>query len=395
MLAYKFLLCPSEEEKKHLLGTLEACRKTYNRLLEEYNKGEHDRFKLQALLPIWKESDDDLRDAYAKALQYEVHRLLFNQKGLEGKRKAGMRTGKLRWKPPQRFRSFTYSQLGFILNPTQGKWSMLHLSKKIGNIPIRLHREPEGKIKQVTIRHSPSGDWYAYLIVDDGKGKNEKTYVERAVGLDVGLEHYVVDSEGIEIENPRNLKRGLKKLRRDHRRLIRKKNGSNNFEKQRIKVAQDHEKIQNQRNDFQHKLSRYYIDNFDLIVTEKLDIQKMIENGHLARSISDASWSSFNQKLAYKAERAGKLFVQVDSRGTSQICSSCGKLVPKTLRDRWHNCPHCGLHLSRDHNASINILKRGIEKVGQELPELACGHWTATSPSMVVHARWMKQEALS
>jgi putative transposase len=175
--------------------------------------------------------------------------------------------------------------------------------------------------------------------------------------------------------------------------LSRKQKGSNNREKQRIIVARQYEHIQNQRNDFQHKVSREYVNNYDLIVTEKLNPCEMVNNRGMARSISDASWSSLNQKLAYKAENAGKLFVQVDPRNTSIDCSGCGEIVPKTLKDREHCCPYCGLVLSRDHNASINILHRGIEKVGQELPELACGHWTATSPSMVVQARWMKQEA--
>jgi putative transposase len=394
LLVYKFSLRPNREQEGRLLQTLEVCRKAYNRLLDEYYKGEHDRFKLQALLPLWKEEDADLKTVYAKVLQYEVHRLFYSQKGLDERRKNGYKVGKLRWKPPQRFRSFTYNQLGFKLQPGRGKAGILHLSK-IGDISICLHREVIGNIKQVTIKHMPSGEWYALLAVDDGHGESTITFIEKAVGIDVGLEHYLVDSDGLEIENPRYLKNELKKLSREHHRLSRKLKGSNNYEKQRVKVARTHERVENQRNDFQHKLSRYYVDNYDLIVTENLDIKEMIENGHLARSICDAAWSSFNQKIAYKAERAGKLFVQVDPRGTSQECSGCGELVPKTLRDRWHDCPYCGLHLSRDHNASINILHRGVEKVGQELPELACGHWAATSPSMVVQARWMKQEALS
>jgi putative transposase len=241
----------------------------------------------------------------------------------------------------------------------------------------------------------PSGKWYAYLLVDYGAGAEELTVIHDAVGIDVGLTPYAVDSDGNDVENPRCLKRELKKLRREQRRLSKKQNGSNNWNKQRTIVARTYERVQDQRNDFQHKLSRHYVDNYDLVVTEKLDMSNLIENSHLSMSISDAAWSSFNQKLAYKAERAGKLFVQVDPRGTSQGCSCCGKLVPKSLSDRWHDCPYCGLHLSRDYNASINILHRGIEKVGQELPELACGHWTATPPSMVVQVEWMKQEAMS
>jgi putative transposase len=240
-----------------------------------------------------------------------------------------------------------------------------------------------------------SGDWYAYLIVDNGSKEFELTEIETAIGLDVGLTSYIVDSDGHEVENPRFLKQSLKKLRREQRRLSKKQKGSKNHEKQRLKVARQYERVQNQRNDFQHKLSREYVNNYDLIVTEKLTPIDMVKNRSLARSISDASWNSLNQKLAYKAENAGKLFVQVDPRNTSIDCSGCGKQVPKSLSDRRHNCPYCGLSLSRDHNASINILHRGIEKVGQELPELACGHWTATSPSMVTQVRWLKQEAQS
>lgn len=246
----------------------------------------------------------------------------------------------------------------------------------------------------MTIKHMPSGEWFAYLAVDDGKGEDRITFIDRMVGIDVGLEHYAVDSDGQETENPRHLKNGLNRVRKEQRRLCRKEKGSSNYEKQRIKLTRAHEHVENQRNDFQHKLSSYYVDNYDLIVTEKLDIHDLIENGYMARSIGDAAWSLFNEKLAYKAERAGKLFVQVDPRGTSQRCSRCGEHVPKKLKERWHDCPCCGLHLSRDHNSSINILQRGLMEVGQELPELACGHWTATPPSMAVHVQCMMQEAL-
>ncbi len=394
MLAYKFRLYPNKEEERKLLWTLEVCRRVYNRFLELYNEGEHDRFKLQAMLPVWKESDADLRGVHSKVLQYELHQLFANLTSHRGLKERGRKAGKLRFKPSNRFRTITYNQTGYWLEPKNDKFSFLHLSK-IGDIPIRMHRTVDGKIKGVTIKHMPSGKWFTYLLVDDGRGLRDFAVIDSAVGIDVGLEHYAVDSDGNEVENPRHLKNALKKLRREQRRLSKKQKGSKNWDKQRMIVARTYERVCNQRDDFQHKLSRHYVDSFDLVVTEKLGTREMIENGHLARSISDAAWNSFDYKLAYKAERAGKLFVQVDPRGTSQECSCCGKLVPKDLRDRWHDCPHCGLSTSRDHNASINILNRGIEKVGQELPELACGHWTATPPSMVVQARWMKQEALS
>ena len=369
-----------------------VCRHVYNLLLEIYNGGEHSRLALQNLLPIWKLTDKDLEYVHSKTLQYEVVRLFANLAALKEMKKRGRKVGKPRFKSEHRFRTFTYNQSGFKLLPKNDKFGLLHLSK-IGDIPIRLHRPIDGVIKQVTIKQMPSGKWYAYLIIDNGSNGFEPIDIENAVGIDVGLTSYIVDSDDHEVENPRHLKQALKKLRREQRRLSKKQKGSNNREKQRIKVARQYERVQNQRNDFQHKLSREYVNNYDLVVTEKLQPGNLVKNRRLARSISDAAWSSLNQKLAYKAENAGKLFVQVDPRNTSIDCSGCGKPVPKSLSDRRHDCPFCGLSLSRDHNASINILERGLKKVGQELPELACGHWTATSPSMVVQVQWLKQEA--
>lgn len=152
----------------------------------------------------------------------------------------------------------------------------------------------------------------------------------------------------------------------------------------------------NQRTDFQHKLARKYVEEHDLIVTEKLSPGNMVKNCRLARSISDAAWSSLNQKIAYKAENAGKLFVQVDARYTSQICSGCGIIVSKTLKDRVHNCPHCGLVMGRDHNASLVILERGLSKVRSERPELTLvDRRPLPGPASFGQAIWLKQEAPS
>jgi putative transposase len=366
LLAYKFRLYPNKEEERKLLWTKDVCRNTYNRFLELYYGGEHDRLKLQALLPVWKVSDADLRGVHSKVLQYELHRLFSNLAALKELKKRGRKVGKLRFKPSQRFRTFTCNQSGFDVLSKNDKFGLLRLSK-IGDIPMRMHRAVGGNIKGVTVKHMPSGKWFAYLLVDNGTGPSTLMVIDRSVGLDVGLEHYAVDSDGNEVENPRYLKRELKKLRREQRRLSKKQKGSKNHENQRTVVARTHERVCNQRDDFQHKLSRHYVEKYDLIVTEKLDAREMIENGHLARSISDASWSSFDQKLAYKAESAGKLLVQVDARGTSQTCPSCGRVETKLLNQRVHDCP-CGCMLTRDHASSLVILERGLRKVRSERP---------------------------
>jgi putative transposase len=177
------------------------------------------------------------------------------------------------------------------------------------------------------------------------------------------------------------------------RKLLWSKEGSENWNKQRIVVARTYERVENQRNDFQHKLSSHYVDSYDLIVTENLEIKEMIENGHLARSISDASWSSFDNKLAYKAESAGKLFVQVDARGTSQTCPRCGRVESKSLSQRAHDCP-CGYKDTRDHASSLVILDRGLRKVRSERPELTLVDGRPLQPSAnELQVSCMRQEA--
>jgi len=276
--------------------------------------------------------------------------------------------------------------------PMNDKFSLLHLSK-IGDIPLRQHREIVGDIKAVTIKRMPSGKWYALLLVDDGSGAGELTIIGKAVGLDVGLEHYVVDSDGTEVENPRHLKHELKRLRREQRRLSRMGKDSNNREKQRIIVARCHERVSNQRADFHHKTARYYVDNYDMVVTEKLQPLNMIQYRRLARSVQDAAWNSFNQKLAYKAERAGKLYIQVDPAYTSQKCPGCGKIQPKTLSQRIHDCP-CGFKDTRDHASSLVILERGLRKVRSERPELTLVDSRPLQlPASSLQADWLKQEA--
>ncbi|MEX2739452.1 MAG: RNA-guided endonuclease InsQ/TnpB family protein [Candidatus Wukongarchaeota archaeon] len=150
--------------------------------------------------------------------------------------------------------------------------------------------------------------------------------------------------------------------------LSKKKKGSNNYNKQKIKVAKSHERIKNQRDDFLHKLSRYYINNCDLIAVEKLNVKGLIRISYNARYIMDSSWNRFAQFLSYKAERAGKTVVEVNPRGTTQECYKCGKEVKKSVAVRTHKCPYCGLEIGRDYNSSFVVLKRGLEEVlGQGL----------------------------
>ncbi len=178
-------------------------------------------------------------------------------------------------------------------------------------------------------------------------------------------------SSGLVIDHPKNVKKAEKKLRRQQMKLSRKARGSHNRKKQRRIVAKVHETIDNRRNDFLHKISRYYVDNYDLIALEDLRISELVQksNTGMAKAMLDASWGKFANYVLYKAENAGKCAVQVIAKGTTQDCSVCGKTVPKDLSKRIYSCPYCGSVMPRDYNAAQNIKLRGIEMVGWGTPE--------------------------
>jgi len=180
----------------------------------------------------------------------------------------------------------------------------------------------------------------------------------------VGLKSLITMSNGCQIEPPEFLRVSEVKLIREQKRLSRKKLRSKNRNNQRIIVSKVHRRIRNQRKDFAHKTSRTLVKEYDLIVFEDLQIQNMVKNHHLAKSISDAGWSQLINFTKTKAECAGKIVELVNPRNTSQNCSSCGNSVKKDLSMRVHSCPFCGLVLDRDHNAAINILGRSNSTVG-------------------------------
>ncbi|MCW4007314.1 MAG: transposase [Candidatus Bathyarchaeota archaeon] len=318
MLSYKFRLYPNGEREERLLETLELCRQTYNCFLAEWNgKGKvPSRFELQAQLPRLKAEKPELRKVYSKVLQMVLYQLYSNLRALSELKKNGRKVGRLRFKGKGWFKTFVYNQSGFKLIRTGKKFDLLHLSK-IGDIPIRVHRPVEGRIKQVIVKRHNSGKWFACVCVEK-EGEPIEKEPKKAIGIDVGVKHFLTDSDGRQIENPRFYEKTLEKVRVLQHWLSRKKKGSKNWEKQRIRLAKAYEKLVNQRNDFLHKLSRFYVNNYDVICVEKLNVRNMVRNHNLAQKILDASWADFLQLLEYKAEGAGVRVVKVNPRGTSE-----------------------------------------------------------------------------
>lgn len=237
---------------------------------------------------------------------------------------------------------------------------------KIGWVRYINSRPLEGKLLQTTVKRD-GRHWFVSFVckLDLPTPSQPESVVERAVGIDLGLKSYAVLSDGTEIENPKFLRRALRKLRREQRRLSRKKKGSANFQRQKRKLANVYLKVRQCRHDFCHKASTAVAKKYSLIAVEDLNIEGMTKNRHLSLSISDASWGKFTSMLKYKAEWAGKPFITIDRfLATSQLCSTCGGRKPMPLCLRTYQCGVCGAVLDRDLNASINIRDAGIAKLG-------------------------------
>lgn len=296
-----------------------------------------------------KEQHQILQTYHSKMLQMISTKVAAAWSALEKLNKRGYKTGKLRPLTEGNCNSFTYNQSGFQIED-----GTLHLSK-IGDIEIRLHRQPVN-IKQVTVVRQ-AGKWYAVVTCDVARKLSSTIVYQKPVGIDVGITNYAYDSDGKHIDNPLFLTKELKPLRRTQRKVSRRVRGSQNYRKAISRLQRLHARIANKRKNFMHNLSNQYSKRYDLIFIERLRMRNMSKNHCLARHIMDSSWGTFKQMLKYKANRV----VEIDPYNTSVECSKCGNLVPKTLAIRIHECDRCGFVLDRDYNASLNILQKGLK----------------------------------
>jgi len=391
LLTYKFRAYPTALQKYRLENWLFALCWLYNYALEERKRvwKEEERTvsysEQQNNLPKLKKKEPILKFIHSQVLQNTLRRVdkafqKFFQDLKRKKKGEKIKVGYPKKKSLAKYKSLTFPQVWMKqkgelvpiikLEKKNNRFAYLHLPK-IGKLKIRLHREVDWKkAKTVTVKREPSGNWYVCVSVEvnldqilkEVEEKVEKKVEKKvkAVGIDLGVKHLAVTSEKEFIEHPKFLQKLEKRLKREQKKLSRKEKGSINFEKQRKRVAKIHERIKNARRDFLHKLSKYLVDNYDLITFENLDIPALVENNRLAKLILDAGWGTLITFATYKAVMAGARVVRVNPAYTTQTCSVCGQKVPKTLADRIHKCPVCGVELDRDYNASINILKEGF-----------------------------------
>ncbi len=246
-------------------------------------------------------------------------------------------------------------------------------------IDIKLHRNFEGSIKTVTISKNPSGQYFATLLVECNENiqKTEEFNVNTTIGIDLGLKEFAVMSDGTRVENPKYLRNKLKRLKKIQKRHSRKKKGSNNRCKERIKLAKQHLKVKNQRQDFLHKLTYglTHKNQVSTICIEDLAVSNMVKNHKLAMSINDVGWGEFRRQLEYKCLWYGKKLIVINRFApSSKMCSACGKINTELkLSDREWTC-ECGVTHDRDLLASNNIKTFGIEQYRRGYGNLnACG----------------------
>lgn len=402
--AYQYRLRLTRQQQATINEWLELARRQYNyRLSERFNWWERNRCDVNTCplichLPELKDRPDfysqkrglvsskklfpEYKELPSHTLQDVVARVEKTfDRWLKGDAN-GKRSGKPRFKGQGRYRSILFPD---PVKPEHIDGRFIQLPK-IGKLKLILHRPiPDGfKIKTAAITKKADG-YYITLSLQDSSVpvlSPELPTIDNTIGIDMGLKAFLVDDAGAEVTIPQPYRKAEKRLKRVQRSLSRKKKGSNRRKKAIKRVAKLHLKVANQRKDFHYKTAKKLLDKGKHIGHEALNI-KGIAKTRMAKSTYDAGWGTFLQILSIKAERAGLMAIAVNPNGTTQECSGCGIKVPKTIRDRWHSCPECGLELDRDQNAAINIKQRAV------------GHPVFKARGVPSNSRTAKREARS
>lgn len=372
---YKYRIYPNEEQKEKLKINFNCCRFIYNYFLgksiEDYEAGKpySSAYSNQKILTQMKKDAQYswLKLADSQALNSAITHLdkaysnFFRQ--INSKSQV---TGFPKFKKKSYRQSYTARRTNTTGLRIYEETNRIQIPK-VGKVKIRYHRPFTGRVTSATISLTVTGKYFISLTcVECPTEIDDPIQSNPVIGLDVGIKSFIVDSDGREVSNPKFLRKSENAVKRVARQLSRKKKGSNNYNKQRIRLAKKHEKVANQRKDFLHKLSTYYAKNHSVICIEDLQVSNMVRNHALAKSISDASWSMFASMLQYKTNWRGTSLVKIDRFfPSSQLCSSCGykNTSVKKLSVRNWTCPRCNEVHDRDHNAAKNILKEGMRHI--------------------------------
>jgi putative transposase len=358
--AFRYRFYPSPEQESLLRQTMGCVRLVYNMALAVRTEAwyEHQErvgyAETSSMLTGWKQKEnlDFLNTVSCVPLQ----------QGLRHLQTAFTNFFAGRTKYPNFKKKHHGGSAEFTKSAFRWKDGKVFLAKCTEALPIVWSRKlPEGSTPStITVKLEPNGRWFVSLLVDTNIGQLPK--VEKAIGLDVGINSLVATSDGEKVSNPKHFKKLRQKLKRLQKALSRKQKGSNNRYKARVEVARVYAQITDARKDFLHKLTTQLVRENQTIVVEDLAIKNMVKNHKLAGSISDASWGELIRQLAYKCEWYGRKLVKIDRWfPSSKRCGSCGHIAEKMpLNVREWECPKCDTNHDRDINAANNILAAGL-----------------------------------
>jgi len=370
--AYKFRIYPDAKRQSEIDSRLILAQQFYNKILEKsiaFYKDEKIKVSMAQFNRFVKEilqENKDFLKLYSQTrceIEYRLFKAFRNFFRRCEEKKAGkkVKAGFPRFKSIDRYRSITYPQdNGSFSIEKERKVYMLRVSG-IGRMKIELHRPIEGKMKTLTIKKK-AGEYYA-IFTTVKEVQVPEVADTNPVGIDMGLNSFVVFSDGTKVEKPNFAKKSAKHIARWQRIVSRRKNGSKNRGKAKQKLQRKWEHVANQSNDFAQKLSSKLVKSgYTSFALEELNISNMVKNSNIAQAIYAASWRKFMQMLSYKAESAGLRVFVVDAKDTTQECSRCGHVKTGderlSLSERVYHCNVCGLTIDRDINSALVIKKR-------------------------------------
>ncbi len=360
--AVKVRIYPSLEQKNILAQNFGSARWWWNyalnKCIETYKatgKG-LTRTAMNSMLPQLKKEEETkwLKDCYSQiyqAVSLNLSRAYLNF--FAGRARYPRFKSKLGKQSIQYPQNVTRSEIG------------LKFPGRLGTVKAKIHRPLEGEIKTVTLSMTPSGKYFASILLEREGDYPEEVSQQKVIGIDLGIKDFAITNDGQKTSkyaNPRHLKKHHKNLKRKQQKLARKQKGSNSRNKARLLVAKVYERISNVRQDFLHKLSRKIVKNNQVVVIENLNVKGMVRNHKLAKAISDCSWGTFVNFLEYKLKEEGKALIEIERFfPSSKTCSNCHHQIDKLpLEIRNWKCSHCGTEHDRDENAAINIRQEGI-----------------------------------
>lgn len=363
---YKYRIYPSKVKIKLLDSTLDVCRNLYNKSLEykkccwENDKRSVSLYDLNHKILEWKKQDKILTSVYSQVLQKTQERLDLAFQSFFRRFKNGEKPGYPRFKGKNQFNCICFKQAGWKFNDNT---KILTLSK-IGDIKVNYHRPICGKIKTVSIIKRPTGKFYVCFSVEI-ENLIYPSNNNKSVGIDSGCKTLLTFSDGKKIDNPRFLKQEEKELnsRMSKRDLAKNSQNWSVYKKEVKKIRRVFERLNNRRNNLAFQIASFLVKNYNLIVFEDLNIESMNSYSSRNKSIRDAAWNNIVKKTQYKAEWAGKRVILVNPCNTSKTCSRCGQIHKDfDISKEFMDC-ECGNYMQRDENASLNILRLGLQSL--------------------------------